>query len=59
MSVRSLLSLIRLQIIVFLYVTKVGTIHLYQESLRRNSKYYNKIIVTGNVTLKAEHMHRE
>lgn len=44
---------------VFLYVTKVGTIHLYQERLIRNSKYYNEIIVTRNVTLEAEHMHRK
>lgn len=33
------------------------TTHLYQES--NNSKYYNKIIVTRNVTLGAEHMHRK
>lgn len=37
------------------YVTKFGTIHFYQESLR-NSKYYNKIIVTRS---RAEHMHRK
>lgn len=46
-----------LQTTVFLYVAKFGIIHLYQES--NNSKYYNKIIVTRNVTLGAEHMHRK
>lgn len=41
--------------IAFLYVTKVGTVHLYWESLRWNSHYYSKI-VTRNATLEAEYM---
>lgn len=44
--------------IVFLYVTEVGTIHLYWENLRRNSKYYSKT-VTRNATLAAEYMQRK
>lgn len=44
--------------IVSLYVTEVGTIHLYQESVRRNYKYYNKLI-TRNVTFEAEYMQRK
>lgn len=58
MSAHSLFSLIMTSDhTVFLYVAKFGIIHLYQES--NNSKYYNKIIVTRNVTLGAEHMHRK
>jgi len=44
--------------IVFLYVTEVGTIHLYWENLRRNSKYYSKT-VTRKQTREAEYMQRK